>query len=214
MRKYLIFAGLLFLAGCGAAPYKISDRQDYLAEATRVYAGETKERVLQAAETILKTSDPANIDMRYTGNGFTALRRYFIYAVLAAARGQEKWEFNVEERPNAVEASLSVSDQGESVGGYTRTRYEGAMNSIPLYRLFWKRMDYMLGKRPDWVSCNEESKVLEAQGTNVAAALSGLCGGTSAGRDAVAEPLPPRPVTAGQKNAAARASARSKVMNN
>ena len=70
-----VFAVGVVLSGCGAAPHVIADRQDYLAEATRQYPGEGKERVLAAAEAIIKTSDPNNVDMRYTGNGFTALRR-------------------------------------------------------------------------------------------------------------------------------------------
>lgn len=189
MRLGLTFFLLVFLASCGAAPHKIVDRDDFLAEATRRYRGEDRERIIRAAETVIKISDPANVEMRYTQTGFVALRKYFIYAVLASASGREKWEFTVEDTPSEKVASLSVSEAGTSYGSYTATPYEGAMNFFPLYRLFWKRVDYMLGRRPDWVTCDEETANVQAQGQNPTAGLSGLCGPTSAGRNAP----PPEP---------------------
>lgn len=209
MKMILAVSALaLTLGGCGTAPVQINDRSDYLAEATRLYQNEDKERVIRAAETIIKTSDPTHVDMRYEGNGFTALRSYFVYAVLASQKGQEKWDFHIDEKPNAVEASLSISDQATVYGGYSAEHVEGSMKSIPLYRLFWKRMDYMLGRRADWASCSEEGTALANAGINAMAALSGLCGGTSYGKDTVPEPLPTRAVTAAERNAADRERAR------
>jgi hypothetical protein len=201
----LLLAGLL--AGCGTAPHQVRDRDDYLAEASRVFPGESRERVLKAAETVLRVSDPSDFEFRYTLTGFTGLRRYIIYAVLAAANGREKWEFMTEADPNGVRASVSISEEGTSSGGYTQTRYEGAMASIPLYRLFWSRVEYMLGKRPDWVTCEQAGAELTAANTNAVSALSGLCGPTSDGRNAPApEPMPP--LIARSSTPAARSKAR------
>jgi hypothetical protein len=147
---------------------------------------------------VLKISDPTDWDFRYTLNGFVGLRRYTVYAVLAAANGREKWEFLADpESSGAIRASVSVSEAGVATGGYSNTPYEGKMASIPLYRLFWKRVDYMLRKRPDWVTCDEAVKDL---GQNPSpGALSGLCGVTSEGRDAAPpEPLPPLVAPAGK----------------
>jgi hypothetical protein len=187
------------LAGCAAAPHQVRDRDDYLAEATRVFPGETRERVLKAAETVLKISDPADFEFRYTLTGFTGLRRYFIYAVLASASGREKWEFLTEPDPAGLRASVSISEEGTASGGYSANRYEGAMASVPLYRLFWSRVEYMLSKRSDWVTCEQAAGELQASNTNTLA-LGGLCGPTSDGRNApapepfpsLARPTPPR----------------------
>jgi hypothetical protein len=180
------------LCGC-AAPHQIRDRSDFLAEAQREYPGETRERLITAAETVLKISDPADFEFRHTLAGFTGLRRYFIYAVLAAAEGREKWEFTTEQLPNGVmRAAITVSEAGTTVGGNSSTPYEGQMASIPLYRLFWARVEYVLGRRSDWITCDEAAKPLQASNTNAATALGGLCGGTSNGRDAPApDQLPP-----------------------
>ncbi|WP_424360225.1 hypothetical protein [Methylocystis parvus] len=199
--KYIVFA--LSLSSCGSAPHTITDRDDFLAEATRRYKGEDRERVIRAAETVIKHSDPADVEIRYTASGFTALRKYFIYAVFASASGREKWEFTVEDAPGAKVASISISEAGTSTGGYAATPYENTMNAFPLYRLFWKRVDYMLGLRPDWAYCTHEETAVRAAGQSPASALSGLCGPTSEGRDAP----PPQPFAPATATPATRAPA-------
>lgn len=190
MRVLWMTAFCAALAGCAAAPHQVRDRDDYLAEATRLFPGETRERILKAAETVLRTSDPNDFEFRYTLNGFTGLRRYFIYAVLAAASGREKWEFITDLEASGVRASVSISEEGTTSGGNSSSRYENAMASVPLYRLFWSRVEYMLAKRPDWVTCEQAIAELQASNTNTIA-LGGLCGPTSDGRNAPApEPLP------------------------
>jgi hypothetical protein len=112
MRKIIGLGLACVLAGCAAAPHQVRDRDDYLAEASRVYPRETRERVLKAAETVLRISDPADFEFRYTLSGFTGLRRYFIYAVIASASGREKWDFMTEPEPAGLRASVSISEEG------------------------------------------------------------------------------------------------------
>lgn len=190
MRLLSFAIASVLLGGCAAA-HQVRDREDYLAEATRIYPGETRERVLKAAETVLKISDPADFEFRYTLTGFTGLRRYFIYAVVASAAGREKWEFLTEPAGEGLRASVSISEEGTASGGYSSNKYEGAMASVPLYRLFWNRVDYMLGRRLDWVTCADAAAELEKSNTNTVA-LGGLCGPTSDGRNAEPpQPFPP-----------------------
>lgn len=183
MRKLIGLAvAVAAIAGC-AAPHQIVDRSDFLAEATRSYKGETRERLITAAERVLRQSDPADFEFRHSMNGFTGLRRFFIYAVIAASNGREKWEFQVDpEGKDMLRASISVSEAGKTVGGGDVEDFEGKLASVPLYRLFWNRVDYVLGKRPDWITCDQASDEARATNTNVATALGGLCGPTSDGR--------------------------------
>jgi hypothetical protein len=192
LRVFAALGAAVMLCGC-AAPHQIRDRSDFLAEATRTYQNETRERVISAAETVLKISDPNDFEFRHSINGFTGLRRYTVYAVVAAAQGREKWDFSTEPaEPRAVRASVSISEAGTATGGYSSQRFEGAMASVPLYRLFWNRVDYMLGKRSDWVTCEQAAEEEQSKNTNTAVALGGLCGPTSDGRNAPApQPLPP-----------------------
>jgi hypothetical protein len=207
MGRVLFAATAALLSAC-APPHQIRDRSDFLAEATREYRGETPERVITAAQTVLRVSDPTDFEFRNSLNGFVGLRRYVIYAVIAAANGREKWEFNTEQpAPGMVRAAVSVEDAGQATGGYTRERYEGAIASVPLFRLFWDRVDYVLGRRADWKTCDAAAAELQATNTNVGAALGGLCGATSDGRNA---PPPPQlaPVVVAMPDAAKDASRR------
>lgn len=186
MKKITVCLALL-LSAC-AAPHQITNRADFLAEATRTYKV-PREKVIQAAETILKISDPQDFDFRHNQSGFVGMRRYFVYAVLASASGQERWEISTEETKEGVRVSLGVTDVGQT-HGQGGQRYDGKLGSVHLYRLFWKRMDYMLGKSQVWVSCQDASQEIEAGGTNAMSALEGLCGSTSDGRHAPApEPI-------------------------
>lgn len=189
MRRVLaVLLGVTAVGGC-SAPHQIRDRSDFLAEATRTYQGETRERLVTAAERVLKQSDPADFEFRHSIAGFTGLRRYMIYAVVATSQGREKWEFSVEPDGIAMRAAIAVSEAGITTGNYTATPYEGQLASVPLYRLFWARVDYVLGRRPDWTTCEAAGAELQATNTNTAAALGGLCGPTSDGRNA---PPPPQ----------------------
>lgn len=182
----------LFIASC-AAPPRMADRTDFLAEATRVYAGETRERVIRAAEAVLKITDPGDWEFRHQANGFTGYRSYFVYLVIAAERGQDKWDFQALDRAGGVEASVSVSKVGVGGAGYTVAAFNETVPWLPLYRLFWKRMDYMLGKRADWAGCDAEIAAVVAAGASGARhGLYELCGPTLQGKDDVPEPLPRR----------------------
>lgn len=210
--KMALFAGVLAVAGCTTPP-KIADRNDYLAEGTRTYTGETRERVIRAAETLLKTADPGDFEFRHQANGFTGYRSYFVYLVLAGERGQDKWDFHTQEATGGVEASVSVSKAGIAGGGGTMVAFNEAVQWIPLYRLFWKRMDYMLGKRPDWVSCDQESAALRASGVTGIDGLAALCGTTLQGKDVQPEPLPARGAgNASERNAVDRDAARRRAV--
>jgi hypothetical protein len=175
-----------------------------MAEATRTYRGEPRERVIRAAEIVLKHSDPEDFEFRYNLGGFEGLRRYFIYAVFASATGRERWQFQTDiPEPGIILASISISEAGQVHGNRSSTPYEGAMPSVPLYRLFWSRVDFVLGKNPTWVTCDDAAKELEATNTNLLA-LGGLCGPTSDGRNAPPPEVLPPPARAAPPQASRR----------
>jgi hypothetical protein len=56
----------LLLAACASSVPQIEDRSAFMVEAARDFAGETPERVIQAAQAVLKLSDPK--DFYFTNN--------------------------------------------------------------------------------------------------------------------------------------------------
>jgi hypothetical protein len=184
MRKVYLVAAFAACVGACTPPPQIVDRSDFLAEATRTYQGETTERLILAAQRVLEQSDPKGFEFRNTLNGFEGLRKYFIYAVIASASGKERWDFTADRDPSgAVKAGLTVSDAGASQGGYTRTPYDVQMASIPMYRLFWSRLEYVLGRNDNWQTCDDAEVQFHDTKINPLVALGGLCGPTSHGRD-------------------------------
>jgi hypothetical protein len=165
-------------------PPQISDRSDFLAEATRTFPGETTERVILAAQRVLDQSDPKYFEFRNTLNGFSGLRRYYVYAVIAAENGRERWDFTADRDPNgAIRAGLTIADVGAAQSSYNRTAYDVQMASIPMYRLFWSRVDYVLGRNDNWTTCDDAEVQFHDTKINPLVALGGLCGPTSHGRD-------------------------------
>src|ERR1700719_476337 len=101
MGRMLRVAALAASVGACAQAPQIVDRSDFLAEATRTYQGETTERVILAAQRVLEQSDPKGFEFRNTLNGFSGLRRYFVYAVIASQSGRESWDFTADREPNS-----------------------------------------------------------------------------------------------------------------
>lgn len=193
MPRYSLATALVaFALSSCAAPHQIRDRDDFMAEGTRSFAGESPERIIQAAQAVMRQSDPQDFEFRNSLDGFVGLRRYTIYAVLAASQGREKWDFQVKPEGKTVRASLSITDAGDTYGGYSVRQYEEQMASVALYRLFWSRVEYVLGKRADWVTCDQAAAEAQATNTNTTSALGGLCGPTSDGRNSP----PPERLTA------------------
>jgi hypothetical protein len=176
-------------------PPQITDRSDFLAEATRTYQGETTERVILAAQRVLEQSDPKGFEFRNTLNGFSGLRRYFVYAVIASQSGREGWDFTADREPNGgIRAGLTIADVGASQSGYNHSAYNVQMASIPMYRLFWSRVDYVLGRSDNWTTCDDAEVQFHDTKISPLVALGGLCGPTSHGRDGEApERLAPSP---------------------
>jgi hypothetical protein len=178
------------LAAC-ARPERTTNHADWLREATRVWPGESKARVIAAAEAVVKHSDPRDIKVEYSKQGFVARRKFFIYAVLAAVDGEDRWTFHASENSEGASASVRVIQRGTAQSGRFGERFRENEVTVGSFRLFYARVDYMLGRRPDWITCSEAPAKLglpaEAPG------LQALCSLTHQGADAAAPTkLPPK----------------------
>jgi len=174
------------LAGCVRAQ-KVESHAEWLAEATRAYGGETQERVIAAAERVLRHADPGDVAFDYGLGGFTADRKFLVYAVLAAAEGEDRWTFRAAETRDGVRASVGLVERARVHGAGPARTVRAKSQVVGTYRLFYARLDYVLGRRADWVSCQAAPQAL---GLDAGSPGTGpLCGLTVQGRDA---PPPPR----------------------
>jgi hypothetical protein len=159
-------------------------------EATRVWEKETKARVIAAAEIVLKQSDPRDFLFEYNGNGFVARRRFHLFAVLATASGEDRWNFSAAGNEEGASAAIRIIQRGTARAGNATERFRDNQTFVGTFRLFYARIDYMLGRRKDWVTCDAAPAVFgldtREPGTD------GLCSITHDGKTAPAPPPLPK----------------------
>jgi hypothetical protein len=176
----IILVLALGLSAC-MRPERSTNHADWLKETTRSWNSENKARVIAAAEAVLKHSDPRDFTFEYAKSGFSARRKFFIYAVLATAEGEDRWTFAASENSEGASASVRIIQRGTATAGRVTERFRDNQTMIGTFRLFYARLDYMLGKRPDWISCADAAKKLSLNPG--APGLQGLCSITHQAND-------------------------------
>jgi hypothetical protein len=184
----------LACAACTPAR-RVASHDEWLREATRVWPGETRARVIAAAERVVKHADPRDTTIEYNRHGFSARRRFFVYALIASASGTETWTFSSAENAMGASATVRIIQRGTAQAGSQSERFRENQVYLGSLRLFYARIDYLLGRRPDWVRCADAVERLDLPAA--APGLQSLCSLTHQGRDAPPPPMaPPKPAGA------------------
>ena len=158
---------LFWLSGCAVNQNKGMDRDQWIVETHRTYEDVTKEEVLRSVERLFVLADGDDFNFSHSENGIRATRNWMTYMIFAASQGVDTWDVEVKEvgRNTSVQVSAYVSASAivpVQVGGATSATNTGAsgssINHPSLYRLFWRRLDYLLGKSDHWMGCGEAEK--------------------------------------------------------
>ncbi len=171
----------ILLSACAKAE-RVTSHADWMREATRVWPGESKARVIAAAEAVVRQSDPRDIQFEYSRQGFVARRKFFVYAVIATADGEDRWTFHASENAEGASASVRLIQRGTATAGRVSERFRENQVYLGTLRLFYARIDHLLGRRPDWISCRDAVSKLSLPAE--APGLQGLCSLTHQGADA------------------------------
>lgn len=164
MNSYKVLAAALSLsglAGCATPPQP--SRAEYLAQVSRTYA-QPKEKVLAAAEEVLRLADGNDFQIAHNSDGFTAQRNWLVYIVIGASAGVDYWVVKTTEKDGRTQVETQVGTSMSTIapmatttpGTYSATTLPaGALvvTGPALYEVFFARMDYMLGLRADWPTC-------------------------------------------------------------
>jgi hypothetical protein len=200
MRSALAAIAVLALAGCAPAA-RVTNHADWLKEATRVWPGETRARVIAAADAVVKHADPRDTSVEYNHHGFTARRKFLVYAVIATASGTETWTFSAAENERGASSTVRIIQRGTAQAGSHSERFRENQVYLGSLRLFYARIDYLLGRRPDWITCAEAPGKLALP--DGAPGLQSLCSLTHQGRDSPPPPkVPPKPAAGAGSNKA------------
>jgi hypothetical protein len=109
--------------------------------------------------------DGDDFHFNHTPDGFTAYRRWFVYAVLAASHGVDTWNVEVKKIDgNKFRITFVVSSSSWGLVGIpTASGNDMQILGIPTnvamqmgtstHDTFFSRLDYLLGKSETWVDC-------------------------------------------------------------
>jgi hypothetical protein len=158
------------VAGC-AGP-QLQTREDWLAATSRTYRDVAKDDILRAGEHLFRLADGTDFTIVHQQDALIASRQWMVYLVIAVGFGTDHWVVRAQEaRDGAIQVTVSASTQSQMAGPSQPTLSGGTPSMGPtfgspvtnpaLYRLFWARMDYLLGVSDKWLTCDDASSVYQ-----------------------------------------------------
>lgn len=151
----------LLLAACGETIPLWS--ADYARQATtHHYTDVPPAKALAAAEEVVRlTAPPRDVQVKPGATGAVMHRYYNGFAGLQSVIVDFRFAVDVapEGRGSVVTLSMRADEQDLSAPNQMTDFHMSPLltgNQIQVadpYKLFFARMDYLLGKRPDWVTC-------------------------------------------------------------
>ena len=168
----LVVAGMCFgMVGCATqkplTPEEIAaERERQIQMTTRIYEGKTPDEVLHSADMVFRLADD-NYLIYHQGLSLQAQRR----SVIDAAMATETWVVQASYVGNRTKVVAMHSGQEQAridlssdfFGGVGVTAGTGPMTNMTtspaIYQLFFARLDNLLGKNPNWITCKEAKKL-------------------------------------------------------
>lgn len=148
----LLIASLL--TACANNP-KLSN-EEYKTLINREYIGVTKDQVLQAAEELLHLADGDDFKIVKSPESLSATRRWHQYIVVSYEWGDDHWNVKTYPMNNNITVAVQISRKvgySGNVAYLSLNHPDAIVDGTAIYDLFWARMDYLLGKRKDWMTC-------------------------------------------------------------
>lgn len=177
--KKVIFASFLplLLAGCAVSRPDVS-REDWK---IRSYEGIDRQEILQAAREVIRLADPDDTIFETKPDGFRAARRQLSYYVVESGLDIFAFDFVVRATGGRLETRLDIEERIERANFVTLglpVAEVGKPQSEYIYKLFYSRMDYLLGLNDRWLTCKESSgqEAGAAYGKAEELGLAAFCG--------------------------------------
>jgi len=147
---------------------------------SREYQNIDKAKLLKACEAALTASDHDYKISQRSDNGFSAERSWVFVAVIFNQMGKSFWKVALEEQDGRIilRARSWSSIDKRSIPPFPVDTTAGTTDNEPylsaaLYKLFFDRVDYVLGRRQTWPTCKEAKNDLAAKESG--AELESLC---------------------------------------
>lgn len=131
----------------------------------KIYQNKTSEQVRYAAQKVLTLLDEDDMKFDVRTNELLATRRYMLYAVLSVTWGRDWYSIGYIKEGEGTKVRFAFEGQDNSGAfvpmieeSYRSNISVGAHNNPTDYKLFYDRLDYFLGLRSDWVTCEQAKK--------------------------------------------------------
>jgi hypothetical protein len=131
-----------------ATPQKKLSREEWLNLTTHKYDSVSKEDVFKAIEKIFVLADESDTTFTHSPDSIKAVRWTAPFPVHIWYH----WDCFVNQSENGVVVRVSISTTAHGFG------VPGGMtpyNSEDVYKLFFSRLNYLLGESSKWYSCDE-----------------------------------------------------------
>lgn len=174
VKRLLTVAAIAVLAGCATKQPQMT-RAEYLLTTQRTYEGATPDDVFEAAQTLFTLADGDDFRFFHDDRSMTASRPWLVYLVLAAAMGTDTWNVRAEPIDGGVKVSTALTTTSGSVLPMPTTGGDMTAGGMPgmggnvtgtaIYDVFWARMDFLMGKRDAWMTCDEANARVKSGAT-------------------------------------------------
>ena len=161
-----LFVGALIMVigfwGCATKP-KISEEEMQAAK-TRTYEGVSSAQVLQASEKLLKLVDEARFQFERKGNQLTATRGGEIFTgVFSGGKSyiSTVWLVKTQKKGNSTVVNLEAGWKSETKSAGVGSQKVKKPKGTAVYKLFFNRLDNMLGKSNEWMTCEGMKKAIK-----------------------------------------------------
>lgn len=165
MKTNALFVGafiVTLLAGCAHKPPMTMDelnkaQADNQSAATRFYPDKTPEQVKTASQKVLYLLDPPDMTFDVSETKVYAKRRWLFYAVLSAALGVDQYNVSVTSKGKGTASMFAFSEEGNLLiappNVFKKNLEVGAHENPADFKLFHDRVEYILGMRSEWPTC-------------------------------------------------------------
>lgn len=172
MNRAIAGAALIMLiSGCATTPDGSASRDEWEAIHVRTYDDVSPREVQDAAEKVLRLADK-DFTFEYPEGRLQGNRKWTVYAVIAIVGGTDYWTVETRSDGAGTKATLQITRQASGttampvIGGPGVTAMTTATPGYPIFQkaphmLFWQRMEYMLGKRSDWPTCDSFKDIIK-----------------------------------------------------
>lgn len=145
------------LTACASNPKLSND--EYKALTNREYVGVTKKQVFKAAEELLRLSDGDDFKIVKLPGSLKATRRWDEFYGILWDYGYDDWSVETQSLNDKITVSVRIirhfqfSSNSPDRENFTVDPPTKRINGTAIYDLFWARMNYLLGKRLEWMTC-------------------------------------------------------------